>query len=115
VIDATEGGAVILPDKAGIPSGDSGLFLSNGEIFVYRIESALGRSGPRSRPANYRSPCQIPKGWNYGHLNYLQTDPAAPAPIPPPTDVPEDGPLPLGGAPGWHEAWSAAFASTRFQ
>jgi hypothetical protein len=78
-------------------------------------ESALGRSGPRSRPANYRSPCQIPKGWNFGHGNYLQTDPPAPAPIPPPTDVPEDGPPPLGGVPGWQEAWSAAFASTRFQ
>jgi pimeloyl-ACP methyl ester carboxylesterase len=77
-------------------------------------ESALGRFGPNPRPDHYRSPCQIPNGWNYGHGNYLQTYPLAPAPIPPPTDVPENGPPPLGGAPGWQEAWSASFVSTRF-
>jgi pimeloyl-ACP methyl ester carboxylesterase len=77
-------------------------------------ESALGRFGPMPRPEHYRSPCQISKGWDFGHGNYLQNDPRAPATIPPPTDVPKDGPPPLDGAPGWQEAWSASFVSTRF-
>jgi hypothetical protein len=78
-------------------------------------ESALGRFGPSSRPEHYRSPSEIPKGWGYGHGSYLQTQPPAPATIPPPTDVPEDGPPPLGGVDGWQEAWSASFVSTRFK
>jgi hypothetical protein len=78
-------------------------------------ESALGRFGPSPRPEHFRSPCQIPKGWDYGHGNYLQNDPPTPMAISPPTDVPEDGPPPLGGADGWQEAWSASFVSTRFR
>jgi len=77
-------------------------------------ESALGRFGPTPRPEHYRSPCQIPKGWDYGHGDYLQNDPQAQQSIPPPTDVPRDGPPPFGGFPGWQEAWSASFVSTRF-
>jgi hypothetical protein len=78
-------------------------------------ESALGRFGPSPRPEHYRSPCEIPKEWDYGHGNYLQTQPPAPVAIPPPTDVPENGPRPLGGVDGWQEAWSASFVSTRFR
>jgi hypothetical protein len=78
-------------------------------------ESALGRSGPSQRPAHYRSPCQIPNEWDYGHGDYLRTNPPASAPIPPPTDVPKWGPKPQNGDPGWQEAWSASFASTRFK
>lgn len=77
-------------------------------------ESALGRFGPTQQPEHYRSPCQIPKGWDYGHGNYLQNDPPAQRKIPPPTDVPRDGPPPFDGFPGWQEAWSASFVSTRF-
>ncbi|MGC9157691.1 MAG: alpha/beta hydrolase [Terracidiphilus sp.] len=78
-------------------------------------ESALGRFGPFSRPEHYQPPCQIPEKWNYGHENYLQVQPPAPEPIPLPTDLPISGPLPLGGAPGWQEAFSASFVSTRFR
>lgn len=78
-------------------------------------ESALGRFGPSPRPEHFRNPCEIPKGWDYGHGDYLQTQPPAPATIPPPTDVPEDGLPPLGGVDGWQEAWSASFVSTRFK
>jgi pimeloyl-ACP methyl ester carboxylesterase len=80
-----------------------------------RWESALGRFGPTEPPMHYQPAFEIPKGWNYGHGNYLQTQPPAPGIIPPPTDVPEDGPKPLDGADGWQEAWSASFVSTRFK
>jgi len=78
-------------------------------------ESALGRFGPSKPPMHYQPPCEIPKGWDYGHGNYLQTQPPAPAAIAPPTVVPEDGECPLGGVDGWQEAWSASFVSTRFK
>jgi pimeloyl-ACP methyl ester carboxylesterase len=78
-------------------------------------ESALGRFGPSTPPMHYQPPCEIPEGWDYGHGNYLQTQPPAPTTIPPDTNVPESGPEPLDGAPGWQEAWSASFVSTRFK
>ncbi|MGO8736230.1 MAG: alpha/beta hydrolase [Terriglobia bacterium] len=78
-------------------------------------ESALGRFGPAPSPQRYQPPCQIPEGWDYGHGNYLQTQPPAPALLPPPTNVPKSGPPPLGGVPGWQEAFSASFVSTRFR
>jgi pimeloyl-ACP methyl ester carboxylesterase len=84
-------------------------------------ESALGRFGPTPRPDHYRSPCQIPKGWDFGHGNYLQVDTPPHEPIPPPVDVPlrdsqPPGPYDATGKPvkGWQEAWSASFVSTRF-
>ena len=84
-------------------------------------ESALGRFGPTPRPEHYRSPCQIPKGWDFGHGNYLQVDSPPHEPIPPPEDVPPQGAPPPGpydadGKPvkGWQEAWSASFVSSRF-
>lgn len=79
-------------------------------------ESALGRSGPRQRPDHYQGPCQIPDQWKFGHGNYLQDNPPAPAVIPPPTDVPQSGgSLPINGLQGWQPAWSASFVSTRFR
>jgi Alpha/beta hydrolase of unknown function (DUF900) len=81
--------------------------------------AALGHCGPSNpRPSNFQGPFQMPSNWNYGHHNYLQIDPPPPPPpaIPVPVDVPPDGSdVPVAGARGWQEAWSAAFCSTRFQ
>ena len=78
-------------------------------------ESALGRFGPKVAPPNYVPPGQIPDAWNYGHSDYLRTIPAAHLILPPPTAVPASGPVPLQGGPGWQQAWSASFASSRFR
>jgi pimeloyl-ACP methyl ester carboxylesterase len=79
-------------------------------------ESALGRFGPTPIPAHFQPPDQIPNSWNYGHGNYLQDKPqAVDGPIPPQTDVPQEGDPPQGGADGWQEAFSASFVSTRFR
>ena len=77
---------------------------------------ALGREGPTvPRPANFQGPYEIPSSWGYGHHDYLLDKPLSTVPIPVPVYVPEDGSsLPTGGADGWQETWSAAFASTRF-
>jgi len=83
--------------------------------------SALGRSGPSNPPpANFQAPYQIPDKWEFGHGDYLQVDPAAPPPppflVPTPAYVPAQGSdPPAGGAPGWQQSFSAAFASTRFR
>jgi hypothetical protein len=79
--------------------------------------AALGHCGPSSpRPANFQAPFEIPSNWEYGHHHYLQIDPPPPPLIPMPADVPPDGSdVPVAGARGWQEAWSAAFCSTRFQ
>jgi len=77
-------------------------------------ESALGRFGASQRPEHYRGPCQLPDIWNYGHGNYLQVDTPPPPSISPPVDVPPQGTPPPPGN-GWQEAFSSAFASTRFQ
>jgi hypothetical protein len=77
---------------------------------------ALGHGGPtKPWPANMQAPFAIPENWNYQHGNYLEIDPP-PAPVLPiPTNVPPNGsPYPANSAPGWSEAFSAAFASTRF-
>jgi hypothetical protein len=78
-------------------------------------ESALGRFGPAQLPEHYQPPCQIPKEWKYGHGDYLRIDPPASSPIPPECGIPPPKPLPQNDAPGWQEAWSAAFVSCRFQ
>jgi hypothetical protein len=77
--------------------------------------AALGHTGPSNpRPGNVQSPFEIPDNWRFGHGDYLRIETPSP-PIPMPADVPPDGsPPPGGGAPDWHSAWSAAFASTRF-
>jgi hypothetical protein len=81
-------------------------------------ESALGRFGPVERPDHYLPPCEIPKGWKYGHGDYLRVKPPAPQPIPPPPPPampPPTHPLPFDGAGGWQEAWSASVVSTFFR
>jgi hypothetical protein len=77
--------------------------------------AALGHTGPANpKPANFQAPYQIPNDWQYGHHDYLRIN-VPPLRIVPPIDVPPDGSLePAGGAPGWQEAFSAAFCSTRF-
>lgn len=81
--------------------------------------AALGHSGP-TKPwaANFEAPFEIPNDWNYQHGNYLQIDPPqVQVPVLPiPTDVPAGCPDPPAcGAQGWQEAFSSAFASTRFR
>jgi hypothetical protein len=80
------------------------------------FHTALGRSGPATPwPGNFRAPFEIPDSWSYGHKHYLEVDSIHPA-ILLPTDVPPQGTAkPAQGAAGWTEAWSAAFASTRFK
>jgi hypothetical protein len=79
--------------------------------------AALGHCGPsKPRPGNFQSPFEIPSNWNYGHHDYLRIDPPPPPTIALPAEVPPKGsPLPGSGIPGWQEAWSAAFCSTRFR
>jgi len=80
--------------------------------------AALGHCGPVTPfPANFQAPFEIPDGWNFQHGNYLQIDSSAPT-LPLPVDVPPQGSAPPGPVPpvtGWQEAFSSAFASTRFR
>ncbi len=79
--------------------------------------AAIGHCGPAAPwPANFQPPFAIPENWNYQHGNYLEID-QPPAPnLAIPTDIPPQGsPFPDNEAPGWSEAFSAAFTSTRFR
>jgi pimeloyl-ACP methyl ester carboxylesterase len=78
-------------------------------------ESALGRYGPKTAPANLQPPFAIPTPWNYGHLDYLRTDSPEPMPLPSQPPPALAGPVPRGGEQGWQEAWSAAFVASRFK
>ncbi len=78
-------------------------------------QSALGRFGPAVAPPDFVPPNRIPDEWNYGHLDYLRTDPPARTSIPLPTTVPASASTPLEGAPGWQQAWSASFVASRFR
>lgn len=79
--------------------------------------AALGHCGPaKPLPANFQSPFEIPANWDYQHGNYLQIDSPPIPTLAIPTDVPPDSsPEPAQGAAGWQEAFSSAFASTRFE
>jgi pimeloyl-ACP methyl ester carboxylesterase len=79
--------------------------------------AAVGHCGPVAQwPANFKGPFAIPENWNYQHGDYLRVDnPMASLPLPIPTDIPGNGAdFPDGKAAGWSEAFSAAFAHTRF-
>jgi pimeloyl-ACP methyl ester carboxylesterase len=77
--------------------------------------AALGHCGPEKPwPANFQAPFELPDGWDFKHGNYLQIDHPEPALLPLPVDVPPQGTPPPPGN-GWQEAFSSAFASTRFQ
>jgi hypothetical protein len=81
------------------------------------FRGALGRSGPsKPWPNNFRPPFQILDDWDFKHGSYLEVDTNPPR-INPPQEVPQQpGTLaPANKAQGWQEAWTAAFASTRFQ
>lgn len=78
--------------------------------------SAIGHSGPQTPyPAQLRRRWQIPDGWDYGHGDYLPSNPPVAPAIPPPVDVPPQGTAPYPTPPNdWKTAWSAGFVSTRF-
>lgn len=81
------------------------------------LHAALGRGGPTQPwPTNFQAPYEIPDIWSFGHGDYLKVDrPPTPTPgMPIPVDVPPQGTAaPIG--PGWQEAFTAAFVSTRFR
>ena len=86
--------------------------------------AALGHAGPAQPwPDNMTAPYGIPDNWDYQHGYYLAINqPPAPS-LPIPTEVPPNGSAPLCAecgpngepVPGWTEAFSAAFASSRFR
>ena len=86
--------------------------------------AALGHAGPAQPwPGNMTAPYGIPDNWDYQHGYYLAIN-QPPAPnLPIPTEVPPNGTAPLCAecgpdgepVPGWTEAFSAAFASSRFR
>ena len=79
--------------------------------------AALGHAGPSGPwPGNFQAPFLVPGNWDFSHGSYLEIDPP-PAPfVATPTDVPPNGAAPPAhGDPGWQEAWTAAFVSTRFR
>jgi hypothetical protein len=81
--------------------------------------AAIGHAGATTPwPSNLQSLYMIPDCWNYQHGNYLKVDlpTVVPPRLPIPTDVPPQGAdFPADGAPGWSEAFSAAFVSSRFR
>ena len=83
------------------------------------LRAAIGRCGPAQPwPANFEAPFEIPDAWDFQHGNYLQID-ASPPPVPLltlPVQVPPQGTgIPAHQARGWQEAFTSAFASTRFR
>ena len=77
--------------------------------------AALGHCGPvNPKPANFQPPYELPDDWKFVHGNYLQINVPAPARLALPVDVPPQG-TPPPAANGWQEAFSSAFASTRFR
>jgi len=87
--------------------------------------AAIGHAGPQKQwPSNFVSPFMIPDGWCFDHGSYLHLDPPPPAPpLSIPTNVPPQGsPVPApdldpdgNPIPGWRQAFSAAFVSSRFR
>jgi pimeloyl-ACP methyl ester carboxylesterase len=84
--------------------------------------AALGHCGPaKPWPASFLAPFELPDNWSFEHGNYLQIDKPSPPALPLPVNVPPQGsPFPEldpAGKPvqGWQEAFSSAFASTRFR
>lgn len=77
--------------------------------------AALGRSGPAQPwPTNFQAPFEIPDNWEFEHGNYLQIDQPPPPDLLLPVNVPPNGSAPPP-VKGWQEAFSSAFASTRFR
>jgi hypothetical protein len=77
--------------------------------------AALGHTGPAQPwPANLQAPFEIPDNWEFQHGDYLQIDSPPHPDLPLPVNVPPQDTPPLPGN-GWQEAFSSAFASTRFR
>jgi pimeloyl-ACP methyl ester carboxylesterase len=77
--------------------------------------AALGLCGPaKPWPKNFKPPFKIPDEWKFQHGNYLQIDHPPHPDLLLPVDLPPQGSPPLSGI-GWQEAFSSAFASTRFR
>jgi hypothetical protein len=77
--------------------------------------AALGQRGPSSPwPNNFQAPFEIPDNWDFGHGDYLKIDGPPTPTIVPPVHVPTDGSA-EPTSHGWQQAWTAAFASTRFR
>jgi Alpha/beta hydrolase of unknown function (DUF900) len=79
--------------------------------------AAIGHCGPvQTWPGNFEGPFMIPDAWEFDHGNYLQVNqPAAPAQGVPVVVPGQGAALPLGGAVGWQEGFTAGFESTRFR
>jgi hypothetical protein len=94
--------------KLAFPAGNTlGGILYRGHPYWH---GALGHDGPETPfPGNLRPGWQIPKGWGYGHGDYLGK--ASPPSLDPPVNVPPEGTKLQVPA----STWSAAFVSTRFQ
>jgi hypothetical protein len=77
--------------------------------------AALGQGGPSTPwPSNFQAPFEIPDNWDFIHGDYLKLDGPPTPPIAPPINVPPNGSA-EPTSHGWQEAWTAAFASTRFR
>jgi hypothetical protein len=84
------------------------------------LKAALGRLGPTAAwPGKILANPRLPDDWDYGHTDYMSTDPI-PGDYPLPVTVPDpSSPPPATGAPlpstdDWKPCWSAAFAATRW-
>jgi hypothetical protein len=87
--------------------------------------AALGRTGPAApylAPPQLQPNWQIPKSFGYGHHDYLPQQPIAGAYSLPVSIPPDNSPVPPAGTPAaltppqpWKPAWSAGFASTRYE
>jgi hypothetical protein len=77
---------------------------------------ALGRDGPETTiglVGECRS-WQIPKGWKFGHGDYLPgKDAGSPFPFPPPQPVPGPDDSPPRPTAGWKPSWSASALRTQ--
>lgn len=96
------------------PMGNAfGELVMRGDPYATR---ALGRDGPETTiglSAECRS-WQIPKGWKFGHGDYLPgKDLDLPFPFPPPQPAPGPDDAPPRPTPGWKPSWSASVLRTQ--
>jgi hypothetical protein len=82
--------------------------------------AALGREGPanpRQLAPGLQAGCEIPRTFDYGHLDYMP-DNAIQAVYPQPCDIPPGAPnppAPMAGIQIWKPAFSAGFATNRYK
>lgn len=110
VLASTEDWVLRLAFPIGNPVGQ---IVMQGHPYFRR---ALGRKGPNTAlgiPAPWVN-WQLPKGWDYGHGDYMPGDDIAPR-LPPPVAVPSPQAPEPGAADGWKPSWSAAVIATQFR